>query len=67
MTKSLYSVEEFSAAFGIGKTKIYALLKSGELSARKIGRRTVIPTAAAEAWAASLPGYRPTVGAAAEH
>lgn len=60
--KALYTLEEFSTAFGIGKTKIYALLKSGELSARKIGRRTVIPAEAAQRWAESLPGYRPSVG-----
>ena len=42
MTKLSLSVEEVIIVTGIGRTTIYSLLASGELKARKIGKRTVI-------------------------
>lgn len=36
------SIEEACSATGLGRTKIYQLIKSGELKAHKIGKRTVI-------------------------
>ena len=38
-----YRINDFSKAFGIGRTKIYDLLKSGQLKSVKIGGRTLIP------------------------
>lgn len=38
----LLSLEETRRLLGIGNTKLFDLLKSGELSARKLGTRTVI-------------------------
>jgi excisionase family DNA binding protein len=50
-----YSIATFCAAFGIGMTKTYDLIKRGDLVARKLGTRTLILRADAEAWARSLP------------
>ena len=33
-----------SAALGLGRTKIYALVAEGKLKKRKVGRRTLITT-----------------------
>lgn len=37
-----YSIEDTMQATRLGKTKIYALIKEGRLTARKIDKRTVI-------------------------
>ncbi|HEX3920072.1 MAG TPA: helix-turn-helix domain-containing protein [Caulobacteraceae bacterium] len=49
------SPAEFCRAYGIKTTKFYELLKTGELRARKCGRRTLIARVDAAAWWASLP------------
>lgn len=54
---ALMTIEEFRSWSRMGRTKIYALLGSGELTAVKIGRRTLIKTEAAEAWLNAQPGY----------
>jgi excisionase family DNA binding protein len=53
------SIGAFSARYGVGKTKIYQLLNSGELPAVKIGTRTMIAVDAAERWRNGLPDYKP--------
>lgn len=50
-----YSVETFCLEFDVGRTSVFAEIKHGRLRARKVGRRTIILAADAEAWAASLP------------
>lgn len=50
-----YSVEEVARLAGIGRTSIYADIKSGRLRARKAGRRTLILQEDARAWLRSLP------------
>lgn len=40
-----YSVSDACRVSSIGRTKLYALLKSGQLEARRIGGRTLIPAA----------------------
>jgi len=43
---------------GLGRTTIYAALKSGALSARKCGRRTLILAADLETFLDNLPSAR---------
>jgi len=42
MNRILLSIEEVCEATGLGKTKIYEAIRSGELRAKKWGKRTVI-------------------------
>jgi hypothetical protein len=50
-----FSVRDFCRWAGIGRTAVYAEIKAGRLSARKFGRRTVIPVFEAQRWLTSLP------------
>lgn len=43
---------------GCSRSALYEALNRGDLSARKAGRRTLIPFAELEAYLASLPTYR---------
>ncbi len=47
--RKAYNVEEFMAAFGVGRAKTYELINSGQLRIVKLDRRTLIPVEAAEA------------------
>jgi excisionase family DNA binding protein len=38
------SINETAKALGIGRSSVYALLKTGRLDAIKIGRRTLLTT-----------------------
>ena len=50
MTEKLsYTINEATAAAGIGRTKIYELVRTGELPLVKIGTRTLIRRADLEA------------------
>ena len=44
-TKLAYSIKEAASALSLGRSRIYELLNEGKLESRKIGKRTVIPTA----------------------
>jgi excisionase family DNA binding protein len=44
------SIDDGRAALGIGRTSFYALLKSGEIEAIKLGRRRLIYTKSLEAF-----------------
>ena len=46
----LYTVEQFSTATGICRTKVFELMKSGELETIRIGRSRRIPVSAAMSW-----------------
>ncbi|MGO9681103.1 MAG: helix-turn-helix domain-containing protein [Beijerinckiaceae bacterium] len=50
-----HTIEEACRVSGLGRTTIYAALKSGALSARKCGRRTLILAAELERFLNSLP------------
>ena len=43
--------------YGLGRTKVYALLAKGEISARKVGSRTLIDVETVEAWITRQPVY----------
>jgi hypothetical protein len=54
-TPIAYTIPDFCRSFGIGRTTAYRLIETGQIIARKIGRRTVIDAASAARWYASLP------------
>jgi hypothetical protein len=54
-----YRIDEFVRLSGIGRTSVYAAMRSGALPAIKIGARTLIPAEGASEFLRSLPAYRP--------
>lgn len=50
MGKRLAKVEEVAEALGLGKTKVYELLGTGEIARVKIGRAVRVPWASVEEW-----------------
>ena len=52
--KLLLTPEETADALGIGRSKVYELLRTGALESVKVGRCRRIPVAAAEAYVARL-------------
>lgn len=59
MTQLSLSIEETAAATGLGKTKLYQFITSGELKARKVGKRTIILKADLEDFLNNLQSYVP--------
>ena len=55
MAHEAISIDEVVKAVGIGRTRIFAEIRSGQLVARKVGRRTVILKQDLEAWLRQLP------------
>lgn len=49
------SVGEAVRTFGIGRTKLYELIRRGDIEAVKLGSRTLIRAASARAFIESLP------------
>ena len=43
------SINDAARAIGIGRTKLYALIASGDLDVIKIGRRTLVKTSSIRA------------------
>lgn len=56
------TVEQVCAVTGIGKTKIYEALDSGELPAKKWGKRTLVLKADLQQFLANLEAYAPQTG-----
>ncbi len=54
----LLSITETLERLNIGRTKLYALLKTGELKARRIYGRTLIAQKDLEEFIENLPQYR---------
>lgn len=57
--KPAYTVNEFLAAFGLGRTRFYELVNARELIARKNGGRTIVRGDDAQRWLDSLPSVEP--------
>jgi excisionase family DNA binding protein len=55
MEQLALTVSEACAAARIGRTSLYAAIKSGELVAAKYGRKTIIRVDDLRAWLARLP------------
>lgn len=55
MSKAAFSITEFCASYGVGKTTAYEEISSGRLHAVKVGRRTLIPETSAVAWLKAQP------------
>jgi excisionase family DNA binding protein len=50
-----FDIKSFCALYSIGRSTVYKEIAAGRLAIRKVGKRTLIPADAAEAWFASLP------------
>ncbi|HWK95630.1 MAG TPA: helix-turn-helix domain-containing protein [Pseudolabrys sp.] len=50
-----YSVKDAAEVSGIGRTAIFAAIKSGQIVARKFGKRTLISAEDLKAFVESLP------------
>lgn len=57
--KLALSPEQAAEAAGIGRTQLFQLIRSGELKARKCGRRTIILRNELNEWLQSLPTRQP--------
>lgn len=57
-----YSVAELCQTLGVSRDGIYAAIRRGELSAIKMGRRTLITHEAVEAFLLQLPRLGPAHG-----
>jgi excisionase family DNA binding protein len=56
-----FTLKDFCDAYRVCREKAYQQIRAGRLRAVKLGRKTLILRADADAWAASLPELR-TVG-----
>ena len=61
--KPAYTVNEFLAAFGVGRTRFYELVNSGAIKALKNGARTIVLGADAQTWLDTLPAVEPKLAA----
>jgi excisionase family DNA binding protein len=50
-----YTIPQACTVSGIGRTSLYATIRSGELVAHKIGRRTVVIAEDLKSWLQSRP------------
>lgn len=57
MSKKLLTVKEITAILSISRTKVYALIKSGELPFIRIGRCIRIPNNLFEDWLANQTAF----------
>jgi excisionase family DNA binding protein len=57
--KSAMSVDEAAKAAGIGRTMLFEKIRKGHITARKVGRRTIITVDEFDAWLRALPKRTP--------
>jgi excisionase family DNA binding protein len=53
--REAFSVDEFCAIYGICRQTFYDEIHRGRITAKKLGKKTLVLRADAEAWAKSLP------------
>jgi len=58
-----YDVRTFARTFGVCRTRVFEMVGSGELSAKRAGGKLLIPAAEAQRWLDSLPAARERVAA----
>lgn len=61
ITPNFVTISEWIARSGISRSRTYELLGSGDLRARKVGRRTLIDLRAGLAWLDAQPAPRISV------
>ena len=61
------TVAQFKARYATGHSKFYELVADGEITLRKLGKRSLIDADEAEAWWQSLPKSKPKQAARAEY
>ena len=57
-SREAFAVREFCARYGICRDTFYNEIRRGRLRVRKLGKRTLIPKADAQAWAELAPPAR---------
>ena len=55
MQKQAYTVNELTSEIGIGRSKLYAEIKAGKLTPRKIGKKTIFLANDVESYLEALP------------
>jgi excisionase family DNA binding protein len=55
ITSLVYSLDDLTLVTGLGRTRLYELINSGKLPARKAGRRTLVLREDVDAFLRSLP------------
>jgi excisionase family DNA binding protein len=55
MEKFAFSIDEAAQSAGIGLTKLREEIREGRLTARKVGKRTLITASDLAKWVAELP------------
>jgi excisionase family DNA binding protein len=58
MDKAYGTIPQATSYTGMSRTCIYSALKDGRITARKVGRRTLVSFADLDAYLSSLPAYR---------
>jgi excisionase family DNA binding protein len=53
--KLAFTIAEAVTSTGIGRTKLYALIKEGQLETRKLGSKTLIPAPSLRSLVDGLP------------
>jgi excisionase family DNA binding protein len=54
-TRAAYTLGALATAIGVHKSTIFRVIRSGELRAKKLGGRTIIPACEVDRWLDSLP------------
>ena len=65
MTIAAYTVDQFGAAYNLGRTRIYQEISAGRLRIMKVGARTLISREAADEWRRNLEAHAERDGAVA--